>query len=37
MKDTNENLASGGQTGSEPEGKDPAWGPHIPDTRISIS
>lgn len=28
MKDTNESLASGRQTGSEPEGEDPAWGPH---------
>ena len=37
MKDTNESLASGRQTGSEPEGEDPAWGPHIPDSRISIS
>lgn len=37
MKDTNESLASGLQTGSEPEGKDLAWGPHIPDSRVSIS
>ena len=32
MKDTNESLASGLQTGSEPEGEDLAWGPHIPDS-----
>ena len=37
MKDTNESLASGLQTGSEPEGEDLAWGPHMPDSRVSIS